>query len=106
MALTKKQQELANAMIAASKAKQWTAVNGYTIRYTEKCATPEWAQEDRGWGAGALYPFPTYERHVFLSLVGGKVILGVAHAPWTGRQDQYVTLKRAHAVLADPTAVF
>lgn len=108
--LTPKRQALLDAMKAAIDSGKWSRVPdsyGYTIRYTEERETPDWAQKDRGWCAGALYPFPTYTACVFLTLVlGGKVILGNGSAPWMGRRDQDITLKRAQEVLANPAAVW
>ncbi|MCI2423061.1 hypothetical protein MOQ72_37155 [Saccharopolyspora sp. K220] len=108
MKLTAQRQALRDAIIAAARdpESEWEVANGNTIRYTEVRDTP---QAMRTWPDAYGYtPYdrPTYERHVFLSWSVDKPMLGVSHAPWTGRRDQFVTLKRAFEILDDPTSAF
>lgn len=59
-----------------------------TARFTETVPTPE---ANRGSGFGRWH-HPTYERHLFVTYVAGKFILGEAPAPWVGRRDRDVPL--------------
>jgi hypothetical protein len=85
----------------------WTAIDGNTIRWSERdLPTPEWAQRD-GHLRRADWPAPTYDRHVFVTMHrSGSPIVGVAPAPWVGRNDSYATLDRVAELLADPTSAF
>lgn len=76
-----------------------------TIRFTVTQPTPDYARER--WGTGSpLYDFDTYDMHVFVTLVGGKMILGTAAAPWVRRQDRDAPFWLADAVLEDPSLAF
>lgn len=66
-----------------------------TIRLTRTVDTPEYA---RGTGFGR-WDQPTYEEHLFVTLAGGKVILGHAPCPWVGRSDSEEPLWYASELL-------
>jgi hypothetical protein len=91
--------------LARDEASAWTGLGsmvGATLRFTETVLTPDY---HRGDGFGR-WPEETYDRHVFMTLVAGKVILGVATAPWMGRNDREVPLWLAEAILEDPALGF
>jgi len=91
--------------LARDEASPWTALGsmiGATLRFTETVPTPDY---HRGDGFGR-WPGETYDRHVFVTMVAGKVILGVAVAPWMGRNDQEIPLWLTEAILADPSLAF
>lgn len=86
---------------------------GITIRHSVRgLTTPDWARERRlipGMGGErtmARWDEPTYDQHVFLTVVGysSKPLLGVARAPWVGRTDSDLTLTRALEILRDPAS--
>jgi hypothetical protein len=80
----------------------WVAVPGpygLTIRYTRTHPTPDYHRGTRG----GRWDQDTYDDHVFVTLAGRKVLLGVAPAPWVGRQDSDCPLWLAEAILTDPT---
>lgn len=86
---------------------------GITIRHSVRgLETPAWARERKlipGMGGERTRPRwdePTYDQHVFLTVVGytGKPLLGVARAPWVGRSDTDLTLARALEILRDPAS--
>lgn len=88
--------------LAADPDSGWTALGslvGATLRWTETVPTPDY---HRGTGFGR-WEDETYERHVFLTLVAGKFILGAAPAPWVGRNDSDIPLWLAEAILEDPS---
>lgn len=102
--LTKKQAELVAAMRAAVESGEWEriadpiGVGSLVIRWKQERATPT-DLPARYWGS------PTYSRLVFLTFMPGRratVILGVSPAPWVGRRDSVISLKRAFEVLANP----
>lgn len=102
--LTKKQAELVAAMRAAVESGEWEriadpiGVGSLVIRWRQERATPTYLPACY-WGS------PTYSRLVFLTFMPGRpatVILGVSPAPWVGRQDSVISLKRAFEVLANP----
>lgn len=74
-------------------------VAGLTIRWT---AEHETHPANLGEGFGR-WPHPTYHSHVFITLVGSKVILGWAAAPWMGRTDSEIPFWLTEAILADHT---
>ena len=83
--------------LAGSADSPWTAIEtsvGATIRRSWTNETPEYM--------GRAWSEPTYEAHVFLTLVAGKFLLGRAPAPWVGRADSYVPVYLAEAILEDP----
>jgi hypothetical protein len=87
--------------LAGDPASGWTALGGQigaTVRYTKTRQTPDYM---RGTGFGR-WDQGTYDTHVFLTLVAGKFILGVASAPWVGRSDSDVPLWLVQAILEDP----
>jgi hypothetical protein len=91
--------------LAADTESPWTALGsmvGATLRFTETVPTPDY---HRGEGFGR-WDQDTYDRHVFLTLVAGKFILGVATAPWMGRSDSDIPLWLAEAILEDPALGF
>jgi hypothetical protein len=99
--------KLARRMVelAVDQASPWTALGsmvGATIRFTETVPTPDY---HRGTGFGR-WDQDTYDRQVFLTLVAGKFILGVATAPWMGRSDSDIPLWLAEAILEDPALGF
>jgi hypothetical protein len=69
-----------------------------TLRFTTTIKTPDYF---RGTGFGRWHE-ATYDQHVFVTLVAGKVILGVAAAPWVGRSDTSIPFWLAEAILDDP----
>lgn len=88
----------------------WHAVprefSAVTVRWTQDdIPTPDHARlpfQSSCGTAPALYPFDTYSRHVFVTLVNQKVLVRRSPCPWVLATDQEVTLKRALAVLLDP----
>jgi hypothetical protein len=98
--------------LAAGADARWVHVpdHGLSVRHSETLPTPAWARERRiipGMGGERTLPHwdePTYQRHVFVTLVhrDAKPILSVARAPWMGRSDLDLTLTRALEVLEDP----
>lgn len=103
--MTKTQAALVAAMKAAIAEGTWAVVNGQTIRFTETVDTPE---IHRGTGFGR-WPHPTYDRHVFLTVVPRKpwaIIFRETPAPWVGARDSTITFKRAFEILEDPAGVF
>lgn len=104
MALTKGQALLVARMRELIEEGTWHAVPSHspTIRYTDTQTTHP-AQLGDGFGR---WPEPNYSRHVFVTLAGGSVILGVASAPWMGRSDSSIPLWLATEILKDPTLAF
>lgn len=91
--------------LAGDEASEWTAIGtgvGATIRWTKTQETPAYAREKRPGQAWAMWEGETYDSHVFITLVAGKFILGVAGAPWVGRQDSDAPLWLVEAILEDP----
>lgn len=95
--MTPAARKLRDAMRAAVGSGGWEPVPdqyAYTIRWrsAEKTpAHPELVDYDQ-----------PYRSLVFLSLVAGKVVLGIAAAPWVRRRDSTISFKRAYEVLVDP----
>lgn len=91
-----------NAALLAAADNGWTYIGNNTMRRTTTHPTPQYAL-DAGWYTGT-----EYDTHEFLSfiLLGGnrapKVVYGVAHCAWTGRQDTSVSFKRSKELLAQP----
>jgi len=109
---TMTQRRLKEAIQTALDSGIWVRVpeaHGYVIRYTERdLPTPDWARNPGIHGRFALWAGETYDRHVFISIIGGKswsLILSVSRAPWARGSDSRITMKRAFDVLADPKAV-
>lgn len=104
MALTKTAKRVLHTMIRLTQdtSTGWVPIPGLpgngTIRWDQVNETPEYM---RGTGFGK-WPEPTYESHVWITLVAGKVILGVAHSPVTGRQDRDIPFWLAEKILTDP----
>jgi hypothetical protein len=91
-----KRDRLAAQMREAVTAGEWTAVGPSTIRWTlSGRPTPDWVTS-RQW------PASTFDAHVFLTLIGSKVILSVDRVPWVERRDVSVSMARAFEVLANP----
>lgn len=85
--------------LAGDEASAWTAIEsryGATLRRTWTCQTGRSVRELKVWSE------PTYQAHVFLTLVAGKFILGTAPAPWVGRRDQEIPLWLVEAILDEP----
>lgn len=102
--LTKKQAELVAAMRAAVESGEWEriadpiGVGSLVIRWRQERATPTDLP-------ACYWGLPTYSRLVFLTFMPGRratVILGASPAPWVGRRDSVISLKRAFEVLANP----
>lgn len=102
--MTPQRRKLADAIVNAANDPNspWKVAGPNTISYTETLNTPD---DFRGDGF-AKHPYPTFNRHVSLTLAAGTPILGVARAPWVGGNQSYLTIKRAHEILADPAHVF
>lgn len=87
-------------------AKGWEAVatshGSPTIRWTKAETTPDWAKEKRPGAPFALWEEDTYNTHVFLTLVAGKVIMRTSTAPWVNANDREIPFWLAEAVLDDP----
>jgi len=90
----------------------WCAVPdsyGLTVRWSETLPTPSYIRESYR-GDRAPYPFPEYDRHVFVTLVGGqqtyRTLLRVARCPWVQAQRADVSMFRALAILDQPESVF
>lgn len=116
--LSAKRAELIDRMkhFAANPNPTWAHVPGVglTVRHTVcGLTTPDWARERKpiaGLPGELTRPYwdePTYDQHVFLTVVGytGKPILGVARAPWVRRSDSDLTLARALEILDNPAVV-
>lgn len=92
--------------LAGSEDSPWTALptqhGGATIRWTKTRPTPDYARSTERGAWNALWDQDTYDSHVFITLVGGKFILGVASCPWVGRSDQDAPLWLVEAILEDP----
>lgn len=73
-----------------------------TIRHTTEHPTPDWARTQRHGQTFALWTGEVYASHVFVSMVGRKVIVGTCAAPWIQRRDQDCPLWLAEMILADP----
>jgi hypothetical protein len=115
--LSPKRAELIERMrtLALNPNDTWQPVPGHgiTIRYSERgLATPDWCRERKpiaGLPGELTRPYwdqATYNRHVFLTMVGvqGKPILRIARAPWVGAMDRDVTLAVALRILDDPAS--
>lgn len=100
MKLTKTGQRFLDAMRAAEQTDVWERVPDaltYTLRHMERdLATPS--------GLTQFWPFPTYNRHVFVAFTGRSVIVGVSRSPWTGRYDFGASYREAFAVLENPSS--
>ena len=72
---------------------------GREWRWHEKTKTPAWAQE-KAW------PRKTYWRHVFVMVIGRKVLLRINRCPWLATQDRDSTNKHVLEVIKDPRSVF
>lgn len=115
MTMTRAARKILDRMIELVQAPEsgWVPVPGTagsTVRLTRTVDTPEYA---RGTGFGR-WEEPTYEEHLFVTLVAGKVIMGHAPCPWVGRHDSdepfwYAELLLGHsnpwAVLEDRLAL-
>lgn len=91
--------KLAHRMVelAGDPESGWTALGslvGATLRFTTTSPTPDYMRY--------AWDEDTYDSHVFLTLVAGKFILGMATAPWMGRRDSDIPLWLAEAILEDP----
>lgn len=84
------------ADLTAMRDAGWAVIGEYrgvTLRWTTRHDTPAYV--------GRSYPYPTYERHTFLTynltdgVVRGQVLHGDARAPWVGRSDSWVSQRRA-----------
>ncbi len=83
----------------------WEAVPGQvgaTVRFTKTEATPDYARSSERGAWHALWDQDTYDMHVFVTLVAGKVIMRTSTAPWVSAHDHHVPFWLAEAVLADP----
>jgi len=104
--LTKRRQELLDAMRAKAGTDGWEHVPdhlGYCIRWDRTLVTPGWVFDMaayRNWD-------PTYQQHVFITMVTAtSVLMSVHRAPWVnGQMGIDLTLKRAFEILADPASV-
>jgi len=94
------------AMRKALDSGAWELVrNDYatTIRWDQVVQTPESIREK------GIWTDPTYNRHVFVSVVTGhpwSLTLGTSRAPWVCRTDSTLTFRRAFEILARPEQVF
>lgn len=106
--MSKSAERIFTRMKKAADEDGWTVVPAYspTVRYTKTRPTPEHARKRGVYGGQPMYDFDTYDTHVFVTLVGSKVILGVGAAPWVRRQDYDVPHWLALAILDDPTLAF
>lgn len=86
--------------LAADEASPWQPVPGLAGLTIRRTTEHETHPANRGEGFGR-WPEPTYHSHTFITLVGGKVILGRAGAPWVGRTDSDIPLWLAEAILTD-----
>lgn len=113
MALTKTAARVLDKMLALlnkTPASGWEAVPSSvglpTIRLTRTVQTPDYARERRG-TLLPLWDDATYDELLFVTLVGGKVILGHASCPWVARHDWDETFWYVEMLLDadDPWAV-
>lgn len=102
-------EEVIAAVRAGVESGTWTAVDRQTIRYTEERPFPR-DHPMRSWPSswGGRPPYrdwgPTFDRHLFVTVVGKSKILGVSGGPWTGRRDSPMTNTRTLEILKDPAA--
>lgn len=75
---------------------------GSTMRFTKTERTPDYARSSERGAWHALWDQDTYDMHVFVTLVAGKVLMRVSTAPWVSARDQSIPFWLAEAVLADP----
>lgn len=95
--------ELAEAGTWIKQASQIPGVP--TFRWTREEVTPAYARE----GYGSLppqWPGETYDRHIFLTLVGSSIVMRVCSCPWVRAQDTAPPLWLVGAILADPELAF
>jgi hypothetical protein len=91
-----KRDRLAAQMREAVTAGEWVAIGPATVRWSlTGRPTPDWVTS-RQW------PAPTFDAHVFLTLIGSKVIMRVDRAPWLEARDAHVSMNRAFEVLENP----
>lgn len=83
-----------------------TGTVGSTVRFTKTEPTPDYARSSERGAWSALWNQDSYDTHVFVTLVAGKVVLGTAPAPWVGRRDSDIPFWLAEAILADPALAF
>lgn len=82
----------------------WEAVPqqvGATLRFTKTEQTPDYARSSERGAWHALWDQDTYDMHVFVTLVAGKVLMRVSTAPWVSARDQSIPFWLAEAVLED-----
>lgn len=90
----------------ATEGRTWEPVPkayGLTVRHTVTEKTPDYARKPWRESAEPLWGQDTYNTHVFVTMIGRKVILGAASAPWMGRTDTDVPLWLAEMILDDPS---
>lgn len=75
---------------------------GATVRFTKTETTPDYARSSERGAWHALWDQDTYDMHVFVTLVAGKVLMRVSTAPWVSAHDTSIPFWLAEAVLADP----
>lgn len=114
--MTRRQELLDRVRCALVGSDGWCAVlgaGGLTVRWSQEVATPDYARlpyQGTSGTAPALYPWPEYQRHVFVTLVGEperfSVLLWVARCPWLPATDREVPMFHALAVLDRPESAF
>lgn len=90
--------------LAKDPASGWEAVPGLvgaTVRFTKTETTPDYARSSERGAWHALWDSDTYDMHVFITLVAGKVIMRASTAPWVSSHDSSIPFWLAEAVLAD-----
>ena len=72
------------------------------MRFTATEQTPDYARSCERGAWAALWDQDTYDTHVFVTLVAGKVVLGTSAAPWVARQDRDIPFWLAEKIMTDP----
>lgn len=103
--MTKTQARVLARMKELAAQGTWTGVPsnyGLTIRWTRTQPTPESIKSAKP----CPWPGDDYDRHVFLTLVGQVLIMGVRPCPWVRGTDSPVPYWLAEAVMEDPELAF
>lgn len=85
--------------VAYARRNGWELIDGNTLRRTWTVPTPEICRSKGPGDTFGKWACDTYDRHLFVTIVGSSVIVGDARAPWVGRSDTRVSMARAIAIL-------
>jgi hypothetical protein len=102
--MSPKRSALFDAMVAKI-GNGWDLVpgHGFTIRWDQELPTPDFYRKPYR-ELPPVWDYPTYTNHVFLTMITpqGSLVMGTCRGPGSGRDDQFVSLKRASDVLENP----